>query len=85
MMDVPEDDSDLLKDIAEEIDMRASTAGGEVIDMTIMMFWKWILMPNHLPLNERYVVYFDTVAFNDFPCACKILTTIFHHFPNTHA
>lgn len=33
MMDVPEDDSDLLKDIAEEIDMRASTAGGEVVDM----------------------------------------------------
>jgi curved DNA-binding protein CbpA len=33
MVDVPEDDSDLLKDIAEEIDMRASTAGGEVLDM----------------------------------------------------
>lgn len=32
MIDVPEDDSDLLKDIAEEIDLRASTVGGEVKD-----------------------------------------------------
>lgn len=32
MIDVPEDDSDLLGGIAEEIDMRASTAGGEVKD-----------------------------------------------------
>lgn len=32
MTDVPEDDSDLLQDIAEEIDLRASTAGGEVKD-----------------------------------------------------
>ena len=32
MVDVPEDDSDLLKEIEEEIDMRASTVGGEVKD-----------------------------------------------------
>lgn len=32
MVDIPEDDSDLLQEIAEEIDLRASTVGGEVKD-----------------------------------------------------
>jgi len=32
MVDIPDDDSDLLQEIADEIDMHASTVGGEVKD-----------------------------------------------------
>lgn len=85
MVDVPEDDSDLLKDIAEEIDMRASTAGGEVLDMYYYDVLEVDARAEPSAIKRKVRGIFDPIAFNDLPCACKILTTIFHHFPNTHA
>ena len=62
MMDVPEDDSDLLKDIAEEIDMRASTAGGEVVDMYYYDVLEVDARAEPSAIKRKVRVVFDTIA-----------------------